>query len=119
MRHLSLMNLFCLLMIWNSNCQNPIRNSTECYLMYLNKTTTIECITNTTCCLLIYEFKGSEKIICILKENPNDNYCSDFKDTIGLYGGDLQECNCQGNHLFFSIFNIMLLIYFVELTIII
>lgn len=88
-----------LLLIPYSNNQNTMRNSTECHEMYLNKGTDVECIDKTTCCLLVYEFKLSEKTICILKQNQTDNYCSNFKDTIGLYGGALIECDCHSPHL--------------------
>lgn len=92
-------------------------NSTDCYLLYTNKSITTPCVTNNTCCYMKITFKAHEQVRCVVKQQENENNCNNYKGTVSNYGGEVLECKCNGYFIVNNIYTIYILFIVVILSI--
>jgi len=91
-------NLHLLLLICLFQIQIQIissQNATTCMNMYRNNSITTECINNSTCCFLSYQFYNNTMEKCLIKANESENLCSTMEDVIVSYGATNTKCECS------------------------
>jgi hypothetical protein len=84
-------------------------NSTDCKYMYLNKTIDTPCFDDSSCCFINYTFSDNTITKCVAKVNQTEDICDDMGNTIGYYGGSLNDCECNCD--IFNIPKIILMIF--------
>ncbi len=86
---ISLLNLYALY------CQN----ATSCVEMFKNQTTSVPCVSNSSCCFIQFSYYNTTEKKCLLKKNATDNYCKNLEGPISYFYGSLDLCDCVAGFL--------------------
>lgn len=77
-------------------------NSTECYNMYLNKTTNKNCVDNTTCCLYSYVTNNVTNYLCEIIPTEKNDICQRYHDILRFTIG-VKNFTCECGFIFYDI----------------
>ena len=72
-------------------------NMTDCYYMYLNKTTNVNCLNETACCYYSYMYNDILYHNCDTKRYLNESICNQYSLLINRNNGNMIECDCSMN----------------------